>query len=301
MARTTFGITTTAITWEKELTEITVNETGLAEISVEGAVNSTGIGIESALDLIPSTLPSGASGPMGVTTKYAGAKISSKGASYTGGTWQVRATYTKTSNLTATFPDDGTVQAEEDRYERRIIGAEVPILTHPVVRKFAAEQINKLANLVDGNIVPNINYDPNNTGTNPEFQAFNPSNGEYDITVEFSTQLSTSGDVSACPLDYARLIKGGILSYYRPSIRHLRTVTRNQPATNSEYNQVSKVVPEPPGAPTLSDDRQWLLSGITDSSSNNETWTTTYEYEASEAGGILRPIYAGGEGEIDQQ
>lgn len=301
MARQTFGITTSAITWEKELTEISVNETGLAEISVEGAVNSTGIGIEAALDLIPATLPSGTNGPLGTTTKYAGAKISSKGASWTGGTWQVRATYTKTGNLTTTSSDDGTVQAEEDRYERRIIGAEVPILTHPVVRKFDAAQINKLANLIDGNIAPNISYDPSTPEETPEFQEFNPATGKYDIAVEFSADESTAGEVTATPLDYARLIKGGVLSYHRPSIRHLRTVTRNQPATNSEYNQVSKVVSQPPGAPNLNDDRQWMLSGITDSSSNNETWVTTYEYEASEAGGVLRAIYAGGDGEIDQQ
>jgi hypothetical protein len=293
MARTTYGITTTAITWEKTKSEISVNETGMAEISVEGAVNSTGIGLEAALALVPATIPATASGPIGASTTYAGAKLSTKAASYEDGTWQVRATYTKGGALTATF-DDATEQADEDRYERRIVVAEEPIMAHPVAMLFPTKEKNKLANLVSGNIEPNIEYDPDDEENNPEFFTLNAATGVFDVPVSFSTTEYESGDVTATPLAYARLIKAGIVSYQRKAIRHSRSVTRNSPASNSDYNDVGTVVTTPPGAPSLNTGYQWMLTGIIDASSNGESWSTSFEYEASGAGGYLGVIYKGG-------
>jgi hypothetical protein len=301
MARTTFGITTTAITWEKTKSEISVNETGMAEISVEGAVNSTGIGLEAALDLVPSTLPSSFSGPLGATSKYSGAKISTKSASYEDGTWQVRATYNKGGALTFNFDEDETQRADEDRYERRIVVSEEPIMTHPVAMLFPIKEKNKLANLLSGNTEPNIDYDPDDEDANPEFVTIDASTGEMNVKVQFSNEEVTSDGVTASPLDYARLIKAGIITYQRKTVRHSRSVSRNNPATNSDYKQVGTIVSSPPGAPNLASGYQWMLTGIIDTSSNNESWSTSYEYEASGAGGFLGVIYKGGNQTTDPE
>lgn len=299
MARTAIGITSSAITWEKTESEIDVDETGMATISVEGAVNSTGIGLQAALDLIPSTLPSGASGPIGSTTKYAGAKISTRSAFYKEGTWQVRATYTKGGAVTSEFPD-GTQQSEDDRYERRIIVQEEPILSHPVALKFPTKDKNMLANLLAGNIIPNPDYDPESEDNAFEFAALDAATGEFTVPKTFSTTPATSGDISASPLDYARLIKAGIITYQRKAIRHSWNTTRNEPASNAQYNAVGTIVNEPPGAPTLADGYQWMLTGIVDSSSNGESWQTNYEYDASGPGGYLGVLYEGGNQVTDE-
>jgi hypothetical protein len=294
MARTTYGITTSAITWEQTKSDISVNETGLAEISVEGAVNSRGIGMEAAIELIPSSLPSGANGPIGACSKYAGAKLSTKGAMYEDGTWQIKATYTKSVSLTATYDEDGGEQSDDDRYERRVVVAEEPIMTHPVAMLFPTKEKNKLANLLAGNIEPNMNYDPDDEDANPEFVTINAATGEMDVKVEFEELEVTKGDVTASPLDYARLIKAGIVTYQRKTVRHSRSVSRNKPAANADYKQVGTIVASPPGAPSLASGYQWMLTGIIDTSSNDESWSTSYEYEASGAGGFLGVIYKGG-------
>ena len=299
MARTTYGITTTAITWEKTKSEISVNETGTAEITVEGAVNSTGIGLEAALELIPSTIPTGASGPIGATSKYAGAKLSTKSAGYEDGTWQVRATYTKGEAQTSEFPD-GSEQADEDRYERRVIVQEEPLLSHPVAMAFPTKDKNALANLIAGNIVPNLNYNPDSEEQNFEFATFDAATGEATVPKEFSTETVTVGEITASPLDYARLIKAGILTYQLKSIRHSWATTRNAPATNGQYQKVGAVVSTPPGAPTLANSFQWMLTGIIDTSANGETWQTNYEYDASGPGGFLGVLYEGGNQVTDE-
>jgi hypothetical protein len=104
----------------------------------------------------------------------------------------------------------------------------------------------------------------------------------------------TKGDVTASPLDYARLIKAGIVTYQRKTVRHSRSVSRNKPAANADYKQVGTIVASPPGAPSLASGYQWMLTGIIDTSSNDESWSTSYEYEASGAGGFLGVIYKGG-------
>jgi hypothetical protein len=44
-----------------------------------------------------------------------------------------------------------------------------------------------------------------------------------------------------------------------------------------------------------------MLTGIIDTSSNNESWSTSYEYEASGAGGFLGVIYKGGNQTTDPE
>ena len=293
MARTAIGITTSAITWEKTKSEISVDETGLVEISVEGAVNSTGIGMEAALDLVPSSLPSSSTGPIGATVKYSGASIVSKSAFYEEGTWQVSATYRK-SGAETTIEPDGTNQSDNDRTERRIVVAEEPILSHPVVLAFPTKDKNALANLMAGNIAPNLNYDPESDDQNFEFAALNPATGEFTVPKTFSSTSYTAGEITASPLAYARLIKAGILTYQRKSIRHSIATSRDEPAPNDEYRKLGTVVDQPEGAPTLKDSYQWMLTGIIDSSGNGETWATSYEYEASGHGGFMGIIYEGG-------
>ena len=292
MAKTAIGITTSAITWEKTKSQINVDKTGLVEISVEGAVNSNGIGMEDALDLIPATLPSTSSGPIGLTSKYSGAALVTKSAFYEEGTWQVSASYEKSGALTSEFPD-GTEQSDNDRTERRIVVAEEPLLSHPVVLAMPTADKNMLANLMRGNIEPNIDYDPDDAGSY-EFAALDAATGEYTVEKTFSATEYTAGGVTASPLDYARLIKAGITTYQRKSIRHSVSTTRDNPAPNAEYRKVGTVVDQPPGAPTLADGFQWMLTGIIDASGNGETWAASYEYEASGPGGFLGIIYEGG-------
>lgn len=298
MARKTFGITTTAITWEKTRSEISVNETGLAEISVEGAVNSTNIGLEDALNLVPDSLPSGNSGPIGQSLKYAGAKLSTKSARYEEGTWQVSAKYQKGGSLTSQFPD-GTSQSGDDRYERRIVVQEAPILSHPVVLAFETKDKNMLANLLNGNaIIANPDYDPEGESTD-EFVKVDVESGGIGAAAEFDeTEVTVSG-ITGSPLQYARLIKAGITTYQRKSIRHSWVTTRNQPASNDQYRKVGSVVSSPPQAPSLKEGFQWMLTGIIDSSENGETWSTSYEFEASGAGGYLAMVYEGGSEVLD--
>lgn len=302
MARTTYGITTTAITWEKTKSEISVNETGLTEISVEGAVNSTGIGMEAALELVPDTIPAGQSGPIGFTTKYSKAKLTSKGANYEDGTWQVRATYTKGGADTTETPDGD--QSENDRTERRIVVQEEPLLSHPLALSFETKDKNMLANLMAGNsIISNANYDPDEADetkpANWEFGFLDPVTGEISRKATFNASTSTVGEITGSPLQYARLIKVGVTTYQRKSIRHSWNTTRNSPAPNTQYRKVGAVVPQPIGAPELADGYQWMLTGIIDSSSNDDTWQTSYEFEASGAGGFLAMLYEGGTEVLD--
>jgi hypothetical protein len=297
MARNAFGITTSAITWEKEKSQIDIDATGLATISVEGAVNSTGIGLEAALNLIPATIPASSTGPLGTTSTYTGAKISTKSAFWEGGTWQVSATYTKGGAQTAEFPD-GTDESASDRYTRQIVVVEEPIMTHPVAIAFPIAEKNKLANLIQGRIEPNPDYDPESDSENYEFGALNVDSGEFDVAVNFSTTAVTSGELSASPLDWARLIKAGVLTYQRKTIRHTRETARNAPAPNVEYRRVGTVVDTPQGAPTLADGYEWMLTGIIDSSANNDSWSAVYEFEASGPGGYLGILYEGGSGVI---
>jgi hypothetical protein len=298
MARQTYGITTSSITWEKPRSEISVNETGLAEISVEGAVNSNGIGLEEALNLIPDALPTGSSGPIGASAKYAGAKLATKSARYEEGTWQVAAKYQKSGSLTSQFPD-GTDQSGDDRYERRIVVQEAPILSHPVALAFETKQKNMLANLLNGNsIIPNPNYDPEGESSE-EFGYVDVETGGIGEPAEFDETPVTVGGITGSPLQYARLIKAGIITYQRKSIRHSWVTTRNEPASNDQYRKVGAVVSSPPKAPSLKDGFQWMLTGIIDSSDNGETWSTSYEFEASGAGGYLAMVYEGGNEVLD--
>jgi len=298
MAKTTYGISSSAITWEQTRSEISVNETGLAEISVEGAVNSSNIGLEDALGLIPDTLPGGANGPIGASSRYSGAKLANKSARYEEGTWQVAATYQKSGSLTAQYPD-GTDQSGDDRYERRIVVQEERILSHPVAMAFARKDKNMLANLLNGDtIIANPKYDPE-IEDSMEFGYIDVNTGEIGDAAEFSEEEVTVGGISGSPLQYARLIKVGILTYQRKSIRHSWVTTRNEPASNAQYQKVGAVVSTPPEAPTLKDGFQWMLTGIVDSSDNGETWSTSYEFEASGAGGFLGMLYEGGSELLD--
>jgi hypothetical protein len=303
MARTAFGITSSAITWEKTKSEISVNETGLVEISVEGAVNSTGITLADALALVPTTLPTTTSGPIGASAEYAGAKLSTKSAGYEDGTWQVRASYTKGGAQTSEFPD-GTEQSDQDRYERRIVVQEDPLMSHPVALEFPTKQKNLLANLMRGeSIIANPDYNPDEADeskpANWEFGFVDPITGKIASKISFSEEEVTVGEITGTPLQYARLIKASIVTYQRKSVRHSWHTSRNEPAPNTQYRRVGTVVDQPPGAPTLANGFQWMLTGIIDTSSNGETWQTSYEYDASAAGGFLAMLYEGGNQTMD--
>ena len=298
MARRTYGINSSAITWEPTESRISVSDTGEATINVRGSVNSNGIGLEQAMLLIPATLPITSNGPIGNSTRLAGAKLSEHGGEYDDGTWVVTASYKKSLALTANY-GDGTQRSDSDRAERRIIVVEEPLLTHPVALAFPTKERNLLSNYIQGNIAANPSYEPE--GSEPEFiwttEVGSNSAGDE---VEFSAVDSTVDGIEASPLDYARLIKAGIQTYQRKSVRHSWMTTRDEEATSAQYRSVGSVVTNPPLAPSLAAGYQWMMTGIIDTTDNGKTWNTGVEYEASGAGGFLKALYKGGAAEIDQ-
>jgi hypothetical protein len=116
---------------------------------------------------------------------------------YEDGTWQIKATYTKSVSLTATYDEDGGEQSDDDRYERRVVVAEEPIMTHPVAMLFPTKEKNKLANLLANNVEANLNYDPAVEANNKEFVTLNAQTGEMDVKVEFGELEVTKGDVTS--------------------------------------------------------------------------------------------------------
>jgi hypothetical protein len=303
MAGTQHGITTSAITWEPTETEIEISETGLATISCMGVVgaNGTGTAIDAAIQLIPKTLPITATGPVGSSTRYTGAAISSVGGRYSGDDLiEVRCSYQVGVPETLTNPSGGGVaQSDSDRARRMIATEQAPILTNPVVESFPDKDKRLLGALLRGDIWVNPRYDPSGTGieTKEFIREKDDGTGEKEEAA-FSSSTVTVGGITASPQDYARMISLGILTYDRKTVRHALYITREDPATNDEYGDVGSVVSTPDKAPTISGDFQWFLTGIDDESVNDEVWNRSYEYDLSGAGGVLQYLYKGGSGTI---
>lgn len=296
MARTAIGVSTSAITWEPMESDIDLSETGEATIVVIGKVDSRNTSLWSALSLVPSTVPISPTGPIGNATDLSGAKLSSKSGNGEECFWSIRATYKKSLAQTADY--DGTQRSDNDRAERRVVVVEEPILSHPVARAFSIQSRNRLNALLSGVIIPNPEYGGDGETAEDEFLAEDPDTGKFTVPIEFESATETSDGVTASPIDYARLIKAGITSYSRKTVRHVWSTSRNNPATSSEYRAVGKIVSSPPLAPSLASGFQWMQTGIIDRTENGDTWNTDYEFDASGAGGFLAPIYAGGNATI---
>lgn len=297
MARKAIGISTSSVTWEPLKSEIDISDKGEATITVYGVVDSRNTSAYAALLALPNELPVSSSGPVGNATDLSGAKVTNKRASGGDCCWEVTATYKKSTALTADY--DGTQRANEDRASRRIIVTQEPLLSHPVVRSFPRKERNKLKALQDGIIQANPGYDPEGSGDAlREFILI--ANDGTESEALFSDDDVTADEISASPLDYARFLKAGIEFYNKQSIRHVWSTSRNSPAPNTDYQKVGEVVGTPPLAPTLAGGFQWMNVGINDDTENGDTWSTSYEFDASGPGGYLRGIYKGGTAEIDE-
>lgn len=299
MSAVTPGINTLAITWAVDQSTIDENETGMVTISCAGVLKANGITLEVALSRIPQFLPNSPNGPIGLATQYAGAVRTTRGAKALGdGTFEVTATYKIGGALTAEYPD-GTNQSSNDRAERRIMVQQEPILTHPCAQQLPTKELNKLGNLLTGLIRPGMPTDPDADPENDfEWEHLDPNTGKAVVTaVTFSDDAVTVDGISLSSLEFAKLIRAGVTTYQRKTVRHSWFTTRNQSASNSDYRAVGTVVNAPPKAPSVGSGFQWLLDGIIDTSSNDKSWATSYEYELSGPGGFLK-IYKGGNADI---
>ena len=301
------GITSTAITWEKDASDIKEDSKGKSTISVTGSVGDEDddISLAQAIDLIPSTLPLGDSGPIGDSQKYAGAKRVERGARYNGdGTIEVTATYeiaTPENQINYGDTSGGGDTSDSDRIARTSATEDAPILTHPVVQEFPKTQARLLASVLNGDIRVNPRY--NEEGSGRELWEFIRDNEDGDDIeqVDFDDSDYTSNEVTASPLDYARAVAAGVEVWRRPVIRHSVISARNSAASDNEFKKVGRAVPSssiPADAPSIGGQRQWFVTSLSDSTENGESWTLNYEYELSGDGGVLKILYPNGNAEI---
>lgn len=291
-----FKITSNSITWDKSECSVTQNDTGMIEVRAVGYCSSA-IGLEAALLLIPATCPADMNGPVGNANILANARLATRTADWgADGTIRVEATYRTSGAGTTQFPG-GQDQSDYDRAERRIAVVEEPILTHPCAMELPQKEKTKLAHLMGGTIIPGRPRIEDGEPVDPENEFewdFIDADGQR-VTgkVEFSSDNVTVDGISLSALDFARMIAAGIQTYQRKTVRHTWRTSRNNPASNSDYRAVGTVINNPPKAPSLSSGYQWMLTGITDVSNNDSSWSTDYEFEASGPGGYLK-IYRGG-------
>lgn len=293
------GISVSDITWAKDESEIAFNETGSVDIEVVGyvGVSDSPTSLDDAIQLLPSTIPLSDDGPIGNCTRYDGAGLKTKTAAYMGDdTIKVSAKYEiAVPDNQAQYPGEEGDESDSDRAQRTIATEDAPLLTHPIVQQFPTTDRRLLASLLSGEIRVNPRYDA--AGSDRQLWEFirDTEDGEDIEKVQFSDSDVTYDQITASPLDYARLLASGVDTWRRPTIRHTLTKSRNTPATNAEYGKVGEVIASTPAlAPELTGSGQWFLGGITDSTSNGETWITNYEFERTGAGGALAAIYKGG-------
>ena len=292
------GITTAAITWAQTESEIDRSETGEATISCVGhvAAEDTPTALETAEDLIPAQIPISNAGPIGNSSKYIGARYASHSLRYSDeSTIRIDVKY-KIALAPITPNPDGGDTSDNDRASRSIAVVSAPILTNPVVSAFPAKEVQRLRALIQGETFANPEYDP--AGTSDQQRRFLKRNEDNTLSeVVFSETSYEVDGIEASPLDYAKMIAGGNETYSRPAVRHTVSKTREFPATNAEYSKVGEVTSAPQLAPSLSGG-QWFLNGITDNTENGNTWNTSYEWEYSAFGGVLKYLYKGGTGEL---
>lgn len=307
MSATLDGITSNAITWEKDASDIKEDSKGKCTISVMGSVGNDDdhTSLEQAILLIPTLIPIGSNGPIGNSSRYSGAKLVGRAARYNGdGTIEVTANYEIATPENQTNPpdeEDGNSTSDSDRVARTSATEDAPILTHPIVRLFSATSRRNLASLLAGEIRVNPKY--NEEGSDRELWEFirDTEDGTDIEPVTFdSFEVSTLDRVTSSAIQYARLIASGIEVWKRPVVRHTITMARNEPVKDSEFGQVGEAMEvAPKGAPGATNGRQWFLNSISDSTENGESWSIVYEYELSGEGGVLKAIYPNGNAVIE--
>ena len=299
MAKTNYGITSSAITWEVEETEVSQDEVAFVSINCRGVVSSNGATLDTAMDLIPKKIPISASGPVRLATAYINAELQNKSARYADGNIEVTAKYRKAVADITSGPGGGTEEqtSTSDRTSLRLAASDEPILTHPVAQAFDPKDIRQLKNLIEGDIRPNA-LDPTDTSlpkyrTN-EFNTYDPKEQTWSKNHSFSTTTKTVGGITASPYDFARLITSGIDTYRTNTVTFKWSSTRKDPISPTELNKVSTVI-APAILPSVSN-RQWLYEGASQDQVTDGFYTIDREFILSKSGGWNSKIYAGGTG-----
>lgn len=303
MSAQRYGISTSEITWEQEEGEIEQDDTGKVTIQAVGCigVGSSNTALDDALSVIPKLILISDDGPIGNCTRLIGASKSKQSARFMGDdTIQVSATYEIADPTSLSTPDGGdSSESDSDRASRTIVAEDAPILSHPLVQEFDTTDRRLLASLLAGDVRVNPRFD--STGSGKQLFEFirDDEAGEDIEEVDFSDADETFDDVTASPLDYARIIAAGVQTWRRPVIRHSLIKSRENPAPNAEYGKVGETITGTPQlAPNLAGDGQWFLNGITDTTDNGVTWVSQYEFERTGAGGALKAFYKGGTAEM---
>jgi hypothetical protein len=301
------GITSNAITWEKESSEIKEDSKGKSTISVMGSVGNDDddISLEQAMLLIPMLIPITPNGPIGDSNLYTGARRVDRGAKYNGdGTIEVTATYEiALPENQVNPPESGSTTSDSDRVARTSATEDAPILTHPIVGTFDVTSRRNLASLLAGEIRVNPKFkSAEEGGADRELWEFirDTEDGDIELVTFNPAEHLTLDAVTSSALEYARLIAAGVEVWKRPVVRHTITMARNEPVNDSEFTKVGEAMEtDPKGAPPSPNGRQWFLNSISDSTDNGESWTINYEYELSGEGGVLKAIYPNGAAVIE--
>lgn len=304
MPSTLFNVTSGAITWDKEETEVTQDEVAFVDIKAVGWTDSTNQALDTALLLTPLIMPITAAGPVGIATKLANAEIQRVGIRYAEGMFRIEATYKAFVGDVTEGPGGGSDEqvAAQDKVGKRIQTTEEPLLTHPLVQtKFPKEQFNMLSALISGYIRPASDVSQE-TGGSPigEFVRQDVDTGAWDNIVTFSDEqysVTMNNDVViSSPLTYARIIKSGVTTWKCPGTVLTWSAVRKARTSAGEINSIGSVV-SPPIADNV-DGRDWFFDGLNETQVTDSIFQIEREYTLSGPGGAIGDIYAGGSGEI---
>jgi hypothetical protein len=301
MANTNYGITSAAITWEVEETEVSQDEVAFVSIDCRGVVSSNGATLDTAMALIPKKIPISASGPVRLATAYTNAELQKKSARYADGNIEVTAKYRKPVADITSGPGGGTEEqtSESDRTSLRLAATDEPILTHPVVQAFPKADVRQLKNLIEGDIRPNP-LDPTDTALpdyrSYEFVTYDPVAQTWSKLHTFSPTTVTSGGITASPYDFARFIAMGIDTYRTNTVSFKWSCTRKDPISPSELNKVSTVLTS--AILPVVTDRQWLYEGASQDQVTDGYYTIEREFILSKPKGFFAKLYVGGTAEI---
>lgn len=294
-----YGLVNNAIWWNPEETDVSQSSVDFIEIRCSGLVKEENQTLQGALVLIPSTCPISPEGPVGNSTGFATASLDTRGVRYgADGTIVVNATY----KLPLSNPSGGggptfSQQSDSDRFDLRVETEDAPLLTHPVAIRFPLVEKNKLKNLMEGDVVPNPDY--NGTTDTVEFiYAVDMKTKSKDAECVFDDTDVTFGGVTASPIDYARCLLAGVDTYKRSSVRFQWSCTRTEGPDDAELNTVGDIVTSSV-LPSVADDRDWFYAGVTSSHEAEGAYNITRDFTLSERGGALQEIYKGGSGSIN--
>ena len=304
MSSTLFNVTSGAIFWDKEETEVSQDELAYVNIKCVGWTSATQ-SLGAAVLLVPKYMPTDEAGPAGASSQLTFASLQRRSSKYQEGMIRVDATYKCTVASVVGGPGGGgeEANAEDDKTSIRISIVEQPILSHPVAQKFEKEDLSMLSGLLNGYIKSGIELQSDGT-PNPsgyEFVGQDADTKAYTKEAKFSetTKSATIAgkSVTASPLDFARIIRSGQSTYKAPAPYFTWSGVRKVGVTGTELNKVGSII-NPSRAPKVTN-REWFYEGLIEEQITDEIYQFQREFSLSEAGGALKQLYSGGTGDIN--